>query len=136
MTENRPALSRLLVVGRKRDGRRCYDPEAKRELVEACLQPGVSVAGMALEHGINANLLRKWIDDYRGAAASATADPPASLPAFAPVVSITTPEPPGSALSVALPNGVKLELRGIGPDALPPLLTCLAGLPCFASNRG
>jgi transposase len=136
MIEKMPALSRPLVVGRKRDGRRRYDPEAKRELVEACLQPGVSVAGMALEHGINANLLRKWIDDYRGAAASATVAPPASLPAFAPVVSITAPEPPGSALSVALPNGVKLELRGVGPEALPPLLTCLAGLPCFASNRG
>lgn len=70
MTEKTTALSRPLVVGRKRDGRHCYDPEAKRELVEACLRPGVSVAGMALEHGINANLLRKWIDDYRKAAAS------------------------------------------------------------------
>jgi transposase-like protein len=40
------------------NGRCRYDPEAKRELVEACLQPGISVARMALEHGINANLLR------------------------------------------------------------------------------
>ncbi len=136
MTEKTTALSRSLIVGRKRDGRRCYDPEAKRELIEACLQPGVSVAGMALEHGINANLLRKWIGDYRGAATSVTAAPPASLPAFVPVVPITTPEPTGCALSVALPNGVKLELRGIGPKDLPPLLTCLAGLPCSASNRG
>jgi len=62
MTEKTTALSRSLVVGRKRDGRHCYDPEAKRELVEACLRPGVSVAGMALEHGINANLLpKRWI---------------------------------------------------------------------------
>jgi transposase len=28
-------------------------------LVEACLQPGVSLAGVALRHGVNANLLRK-----------------------------------------------------------------------------
>lgn len=134
MTEKTTALSRPLVVGRKRDGRHCYDPEAKRELVEACLRPGVSVAGMALEHGINANLLRKWIDDYRKAAASVTAG--ASLPAFAPVVPIAVvPEPAGSALSVMFPNGVKLELRGIGSDGLPPLLSCLAGLPCSASNR-
>jgi len=135
MTEKTTALSRPLVVGRKRDGRRCYDPEAKRELVEACLQPGVSVAGMALDHGINANLLRKWIGDCRGAAASVTASPSASLPAFAPVVSVTMPEPPGSALSVDLPKGVKLELRGVGPEDLSPLLSCLAGLPCSASNR-
>ena len=93
-----------------------------------------SVAGMALEHGINANLLRKWIDDYRKAAASVTAE--ASLPAFAPVVPIAmVPEPAGSALSVMFPNGIKLELRGIGSDGLPPLLSCLAGLPCSASNR-
>src|SRR5580692_10594721 len=38
-----------------------HDRQAKRELVEACLMPGVSVAGLALKHGINANLLRKWI---------------------------------------------------------------------------
>ena len=49
------------MVGHKRDGRCCYDKEAKRELIEACLQPGVSVARMALQHGINANLLRTWI---------------------------------------------------------------------------
>lgn len=139
MTEQSTALSRPLVVGLKRDGRRCYDPEAKRALVEACLRPGVSVARMALEQGINANLLRKWMGDYRGAVASAatvTAAPPVALPAFAPVVSITAPEPPGSALSVTLPNGVKLELCGMSLDDLSLLLTCLAGLPCSASNRG
>lgn len=58
MTESATELARPLVVGRKRDGRNCYDPQAKRELVEACLQPGVSVARLALRHGVNANLLR------------------------------------------------------------------------------
>ena len=33
-------------------------------LVEAALRPGVSVARLALEHGVNANLLRKWITKY------------------------------------------------------------------------
>jgi transposase-like protein len=32
-------------------------------LIEAALRPGVSVARMAQEHGINANLLRKWIHE-------------------------------------------------------------------------
>lgn len=58
MSENH---SELKVVRRSRDGRRRYDEQAKRALVEACLRPGVSVAGMAQEHGVNANLLRKWI---------------------------------------------------------------------------
>nr|WP_230944251.1 transposase [Burkholderia cepacia] len=30
-------------------------------MVEAALRPGVSVARLTQEHGINANLLRKWI---------------------------------------------------------------------------
>ena len=64
MTENDSELARPLVIGSKRDGRRRYDKQAKRELVQACLEPGVSVARMALEHGLNANLLRKWITQY------------------------------------------------------------------------
>lgn len=50
-----------LVRGHKRDGRCIYDRRAKQELVRRCQQPGVSVAAMALAHGLNANLLRKWI---------------------------------------------------------------------------
>jgi transposase len=56
--------SELRVVRQSRDGRRRYDETGKRALVEAALQPGVSVARMAQEHGINANLLRKWITKY------------------------------------------------------------------------
>ncbi|MGF6293286.1 transposase [Paraburkholderia youngii] len=56
--------SELRVVRQSRDGRRRYDEQGKRTLVEAGLQPGVSVARMAQEHGINANLLRKWITKY------------------------------------------------------------------------
>ncbi len=37
----------------------------KREIVELCLKPGASVAGVALSHGVNANLVRKWIGKYR-----------------------------------------------------------------------
>jgi transposase len=64
--------SELQVVSRSRDGRRSYDEKGKRALVEAAVRPGVSVARPAQEHGINANLLRKWItksgeirDDHR-----------------------------------------------------------------------
>jgi transposase len=44
--------------------RRQHSPEFKQGLVAQC-QPGVSVSRVALAHGINANLLRKWIDRYR-----------------------------------------------------------------------
>jgi transposase-like protein len=55
-----------LIVGRKRDGRNIYSSAGKRALIHACLQPGISVAGSALANGINANLLRKWIQRYQG----------------------------------------------------------------------
>ena len=61
MTEHDSELLQRLVVGSKRNGRRRYDKQAKAALVQACLKSGVSVARVALEHGINANLLRKWI---------------------------------------------------------------------------
>jgi transposase len=54
------------IVGRKRDGRNIYSSAGKRALIHACLQPGVSVAGSALANGVNANLLRKWIQRYQG----------------------------------------------------------------------
>lgn len=53
------ALLAVTLVGR--DGKRRYDSQSKRRLIEACLQPGVSVAGLALKAGVNANLLRRWI---------------------------------------------------------------------------
>lgn len=56
--------TQLRVVRRDRGGRRRYDTADKRTLVEACLRPGVSVARLAQENGVNANLLRKWITRY------------------------------------------------------------------------
>ncbi|CAM2174512.1 transposase [Burkholderia orbicola] len=53
--------SELKVVHQNSDGRRRYDEKGKRGLVEAALRPGVSMARLAQEHRINANLLRKWI---------------------------------------------------------------------------
>ena len=41
--------------------RRSYSKELKAQIVAQCCQPGVSVAGVALSHGINANLVRRWI---------------------------------------------------------------------------
>jgi len=91
MTEKDTELSRCLVVGHKRDGRCCYDRQAKRELVEACMQPSVSVARMALQQGINANLLRTWITQYRGGRrAWVIAQDSAQQDDFGPDVSVRT----------------------------------------------
>ncbi|MBN3783632.1 transposase [Burkholderia sp. Ac-20345] len=64
MTEKQDLRSRL-VVGRRRDGRREFDEEAVRELVEFCLKPGVSIARAAMDHDVNPNQLRRWISRHQ-----------------------------------------------------------------------
>ena len=141
MTESTTELSKRLVVGHKRDGRSCYDKGAKQELIERCLQPGVSVARMALQHGINANLLRTWITRYRhqgenpanrsnhGAAVLATRS------AFAAVVASSTPVP-GRIKWAELPNGIRVDLSGVCGDDLLSILQLLSKLPCSGSTAG
>ncbi len=64
MTEQAVDLVANLVRRRKSNGRCVYDRAAKHELVLRCLRPGVSLAGTALAHALNANLLRKWVVAY------------------------------------------------------------------------
>lgn len=71
--------------------RRQHAPEFKQELVALC-QPGVSVSAVALAHGVNANLLRRWIHQFRNESSPRTVLEPAKLvavrvdlPAEAPV---------------------------------------------------
>ena len=42
-------------------GRRWHTKEFKQAAVAACRAPGVSLASVALEKRINANLLRRWV---------------------------------------------------------------------------
>ena len=41
--------------------RRTYSPEFKAQLVAACRIPGMSVASVARNHGINHNILHRWL---------------------------------------------------------------------------
>ncbi|HCG6132303.1 IS66-like element accessory protein TnpA [Vibrio parahaemolyticus] len=60
--------------------RRQYTPEFRAKLVALCAQPEWSVARVAREHGINANLLHKW-----RRAAESVVHPITERPAFMPV---------------------------------------------------
>ncbi|MDD3938085.1 transposase [Rhodoferax sp.] len=44
--------------------RRFYSPELKLQVVGACAQPGASIAGIALQHGINANIVHRWLREH------------------------------------------------------------------------
>ena len=72
--------------GRRR--RRLHSPEFKAMVVAACRKPGVSIASVALDHRLNANLVRRWVvTAERDGTANAieVAAPPCAMPAFVPV---------------------------------------------------
>lgn len=41
--------------------RRRHSAEFKAKVLSACNEPGASIAAVALSHGLNANLVRKWV---------------------------------------------------------------------------
>ena len=41
--------------------RRVHSAEFKAQVLAECQEPGVSVAAVALAHGLNVNLVRKWL---------------------------------------------------------------------------
>lgn len=43
--------------------RRTHSPAFKAEVVRCCDQPGISIAAVALANGLNANLVRRWLNE-------------------------------------------------------------------------
>lgn len=41
--------------------RSSYPKPFKAQVVQECLQPGATVSSVAISHGINANVIRKWM---------------------------------------------------------------------------
>lgn len=56
-----------------RNGRRYFSEAHKRAIIDKCLVPGASVSAVALAHGFNANLVRKWIDKHKAGQGASTA---------------------------------------------------------------
>ena len=77
---------------RKATRRRQYEAAFKRQLVELSLVPGASVAKIALDHRLNANILFKWRRYHLHELARAT---PKSAAGLLPVTMI---EPQGTAV--------------------------------------
>ncbi len=49
--------------------RKRHSAEFKADAIKACLQPGVSVAAVALHYRLNANMLRTWVTAHERALA-------------------------------------------------------------------
>ena len=144
MTMTRIGPQGLEVLCVRRDGRRRYEPASKDRLIEACLRPGVSLAGLALQHGVNANLLRKWVARRRqpqpgqmqpGTGVAQLPEPSAFVrvgtsPAFmgpgAGSLTVRSAENWSPArLQATMPNGVTLSLEGCDPQLLAVMIDAL-----------
>ena len=44
--------------------RRYYSPELKLQVVEACARADASIAGVAMQHGVNANIVHRWLREH------------------------------------------------------------------------
>lgn len=79
-----------------RQGRRRHSAQFKQAVIGECLRPGVSMAAVALRHGLNANMVRKWvIGTERGRPVGADAKPvDSALPALPTFVPLALPAAP------------------------------------------
>jgi transposase len=95
---------------------RTYTREFKAELVAACQGPGVSIAALAGSHGMNANVLHRWLKEHarsgchgqardgNGVGRSSVALP-SQLPGFIPV-ELPPAQPMEQAIKVEIRKGV------------------------------
>lgn len=97
------------------NGKRIFTLAFRRWLVEQTRQPGASVAGLALRHGINANQLRRWMSvDHKlghgngevALLAVSVEDPPAM-----PMVTVTASPSPQGHIELEV-FGARLKLHG------------------------
>ena len=98
--------------------RREHSPELKRQLVERALKPGASVAAIALEAGINVNLLFTWRREYRDT--TTTAAPVALLPVNVEepgtsTVQAAPPRSPSGSIEIDI-GRARVRLRGVVDD--------------------
>ena len=106
--------------------RRHHSDDLKAKVLAACDEPGASISGVALAHGLNTNLVRKWRSG-RGVkrvgmavtpAATSTAPPVLATPAeFVAIEMPVRPKPAARAAAepnVTAPIGdplIQIELR-------------------------
>jgi transposase len=85
----------------KKISRRRHSQELKAQVLAACAEPGASVAGVALAHGINANVVHKW----RRLAGSGSGSDTSTTPAFIPVSLPAAPAAPEADIRIELRRG-------------------------------
>ena len=92
--------------------RRKHTPEFKQQLVGLC-RPGVSTSAVALAHGVNAHLLRRWIKQDTREASLHTVQSPAKLVAVQ--VDMPADTPVDDAIEITIQHGrARISIRWPG----------------------
>ncbi|MFO1204540.1 MAG: transposase [Burkholderiales bacterium] len=116
---------------RERVRHRRYTVAQKLAIVRECLEPGASLAGVALAHRANANMVRKWVVKFQRGGFGPTADSGAAL---LPVVvrkrasarGLVKPmAAPVATLEIELPHGVVRFYGPLDPMLLDPFIVAL-----------
>ena len=108
--------------------RRRHDAQLKADVIAACREPGASVAAVAQAHGLNANLVRKWLVGHglkrcglqnpptAGVPAAAATPPAQAAPAmqFVPVQLPPPAFPVGQAQTFGGDEAIEIELTRAG----------------------
>lgn len=92
--------------------RRIHSEEFKANAVASCMQPGMSMAAVAMAQGVNANLLRRWVRDAEmnsgtTVVSATTAEAPKAQDAKTVFVPVSLPPP----VQPAHVPDVRIELR-------------------------
>lgn len=82
--------------------RRRHSAELKARILAACAEPGASVSRIAMENGLNANLVFKW---RRHAAARQAARNLVPVTEFVPLPVVPAPSPPTDDIRISIRRG-------------------------------
>ncbi len=115
--------------------RRLHSDEFKADAVAACAQPGMSMAAVAMAHGINANLLRRWVHEaeMRPSRDVVRADADDAAKAQEPKTVFVPVSLPAPALPAQAPD-IRVELRR-GPTTVTVTWPAGAAAECAAWMR-
>jgi transposase len=89
----------LLAPSSKSQSRRQYTKAFKQKLVDLSYEPGQSIASIAQQNAINANLLHKWRKQF-------------TVTESAEFVRLPAPARPGIVAGVSIKETVRIELPG------------------------
>ena len=123
--------------------RRRHGVEFKAKVLAACDEPGASISGIALAHGLNANLVRQWRAGRGVKLAGVTLTRPAPSKALKSPVSTTSPLLGANAEFVAIEmpaprksaTSVAADSAGASPTGSPFIVVDLRRGPLHLSVR-